>query len=150
ELVYGFSASASGARLACTIGDPATPGDVYALDAATGARTRLTRLSAWMDAEIELSVIEEVEVSGAGGEIHTWRARPPKAAGVRADAKLPTILHIHGGPHGMYGWGFYHEFQMLAARGFVVVWANPRGGQGYGQAWAESIKGAWGGVDYDD
>jgi dipeptidyl aminopeptidase/acylaminoacyl peptidase len=150
ELVYDFTASTDARRLACAIGDPATPGDIYALDPASGARTRLTQMNKWIADEIELATPEEFEVQGGGGRVHAWRVRPPACVGVNGEAKLPAILHIHGGPHGMYGWGFYHEFQMLAARGFVVVWSNPRGGQGYGQAWAESIKGAWGGVDYED
>lgn len=150
EYVYAVSADTRGTTLAFALGDPRTPGDIHVLVRATGARRRLTDVNAWMHAEIELATVEEFTVSGAGGSIHAWRARPPACAGIAADAALPAFLHIHGGPHCMYGWGFVHEFQMLAARGFVVVWSNPRGGQGYGQEWAKAIKGAWGGVDFDD
>jgi len=146
--VYDFTTAAG--RIAYVKADPQTPGDVWTLDLASGTHTRLTCVNAWMDAEIDLAAVEEFQAPGSGGPVHAWRLRPPAACGIADDARLPAVLHIHGGPHGMYGFTFMHEFQMLAARGFVVVYSNPRGGQGYGQAWASAIKGAWGGVDHDD
>lgn len=150
EYIYAATADARGARIAFGLGNPTTPGDIGVLDTATGSRHMLTDANPWLRHEIELATVEEFEAPGAAGPVHGWRVRPPACVGVAEGAKLPAFLHIHGGPHCMYGWGFVHEFQMLAARGFVVVWSNPRGGQGYGQEWVAAIKGAWGGVDYDD
>ncbi len=150
EYVYAVTADARAARFAFGLGTPSSPGEICVLDVASGARRVLTDVNPWLRDEIELAEVEEFTVAGAGGPIHGWRVRPPRCLGLAADAKLPAFLHIHGGPHCMYGWGMVHEFQMLAARGFVVVWTNPRGGQGYGQEWVSAIKGAWGGVDYDD
>ena len=64
--------------------------------------------------------------------------------------KYPCILQIHGGPIAQYGNAFMHEFQYLAANGYVVVYCNPRGGLGYGESHAESIWNDHGGADYDD
>ena len=47
--------------------------------------------------------------------------------------KYPMVLEIHGGPHTAYGSGFFHEFQVLAAAGYVVLYTNPRGSTTYGQ-----------------
>ena len=46
--------------------------------------------------------------------------------------KYPMILTIHGGPAGMYGVDWYHEFQVYASRGWAVFFTNPRGSTGYG------------------
>lgn len=47
--------------------------------------------------------------------------------------KYPAILYCHGGPTGFYSTALNYEFQALAAAGFVVLFANPRGGTGYGK-----------------
>jgi dipeptidyl aminopeptidase/acylaminoacyl peptidase len=64
--------------------------------------------------------------------------------------KYPLVLEIHGGPHTSYGYPYFHEFQILAARGYVVLYTNPRGSQGYGQDFSDAIISDWGGVDYED
>ncbi len=50
----------------------------------------------------------------------------------------------------MYGHAFFHEMQLLAARGNVVIWTNPQGSQGYGEAFTRTIWKDWGGPDYVD
>ena len=62
-------------------------------------------------------------------EVQGW-VMPPQN---REDGKkYPTILYIHGGPHPFYTWGFTMEHQCLTARGFGVIFCNPRGSSGYG------------------
>ncbi|MEZ4622872.1 MAG: prolyl oligopeptidase family serine peptidase [Caldilineaceae bacterium] len=41
-------------------------------------------------------------------------------------------------------------FHYLAAQGYVVTFADLRGGRGYGEAHARAIEGGWGAVDYTD
>lgn len=61
------------------------------------------------------------------------------------DGPHPTVLYIHGGPHLMYGrWQLFHEYQALAAAGFVVLYPNPCGSKGYGEAWCGAIRDNWG------
>ena len=55
------------------------------------------------------------------------------------------MLYVHGGPHLQYGNALFHELQWLAAQGYVVAYANPRGSKGYGEAHTRAIKGDWGG-----
>jgi dipeptidyl aminopeptidase/acylaminoacyl peptidase len=59
-------------------------------------------------------------------------------------------VNVHGGPHTQYGWSFFDEFQVQAGAGYVVVFGNPRGSQGYGEAFALAIRGDWGVRDYAD
>jgi dipeptidyl aminopeptidase/acylaminoacyl peptidase len=64
--------------------------------------------------------------------------------------KFPLILNIHGGPHGMHGYGFNANAQALAAQGYAVLLINPRGSSGYGQKFADGCINDWGGGDYRD
>ena len=73
-----------------------------------------------------------------------------KPVGWREDRKYPLILSIHGGPHGMSGWGFNSTFQVYAARGYAVLYLNPRGSSGYGQKFSDGTLNEWGGGDYKD
>lgn len=64
--------------------------------------------------------------------------------------KGPVVLQVHGGPHTQYGWAFFHEFQCQVAEGYTVVYTNPRGSKGYGEAWTAAIRGDWGHKDWED
>jgi dipeptidyl aminopeptidase/acylaminoacyl peptidase len=61
----------------------------------------------------------------------------------------PTILDIHGGPKTVYGAVYYHEMQVWANAGYIVCFANPRGSDGKGDAFAD-IRGRYGDIDYQD
>src|SRR5207248_7388117 len=62
----------------------------------------------------------------------------------------PLILEVHGGPETMYAATFFHEFQVLAARGSAVLYTNPRGSKGYGEAFTSRIFADWGNQDAAD
>ena len=67
-----------------------------------------------------------------------------------ANKKYPLILNIHGGPHAAYGYVFDHEFQWMAAKGYVVLYPNPRGSTSYGQEFGNIIQYHYPGDDYKD
>ncbi len=79
--------------------------------------------------------------------IHGWIMKP---IGFEHSKKYPLVLEIHGGPHAMYANAYFHEFQLLAAQGYVVVYGNPRGSQGYGSGFSSCTKGVWGSSDMPD
>ncbi|TLV03485.1 S9 family peptidase [Dyadobacter luticola] len=62
----------------------------------------------------------------------------------------PLILVIHGGPHNMFGYDFDERMHLLSQAGYAVVFINPRGSHGYGQAFSNGTLGNWGGGDYQD
>lgn len=62
----------------------------------------------------------------------------------------PSVLSVHGGPHGAYGEAYSIEFNFLAANGFNVLFGNPRGSNGYGEEFASECIGDWGGEDLQD
>ncbi len=97
---------------------------------------------------VDLGEIEEVRYSSVGDlEIQGWIIKPPD---FDPNEKYPLILAIHGGPHGMYNVGFNYAWRYHAAKGYVVLYTNPRGSSGYGSAFGNAIKRAYPGQDYDD
>ncbi|HLL77172.1 MAG TPA: S9 family peptidase [Pyrinomonadaceae bacterium] len=79
--------------------------------------------------------------------VQGWLMKP---VGWRDGESYPLILSVHGGPHGMYGYGFNATFQAYAARGYAVLFINPRGSTGYGQKFSDGTLREWGGGDYRD
>lgn len=82
-----------------------------------------------------------------GTKVDGWVMKPP---GFKESAKYPTIVQIHGGPLGVYGDGIYHEFQLLNAAGYCVIYTNPRGSGGYGEEYGAVLQGHHGETDYRD
>lgn len=108
----------------------------------------LTGHNAPFERDHELVEPEELEVKSLDGtSIQGWLIKP---IGWREDRKYPMILSIHGGPHGMYGYAFNPTFQVYAARGYAVLYLNPRGSSGYGQKFSDGTINEWGGGDYRD
>ncbi len=79
--------------------------------------------------------------------IQSWIVKPPD---FDASRHYPLVLYIHGGPHAMYGTAFFHEMQVLAHAGYVVLIANPRGSTGYGEKFGDVIHNHYPGDDYLD
>lgn len=132
---------------------PQQPTEVYLLPAKPGASAgavppQLTYVNDAFLAKVTLGTVERFKAKSADGTgIDAFLTRPPDAPGA---SRLPTILRIHGGPVSQYSSGFNLDWQMLAAHGFAVVAANPRGSSGYGRDFSRAIFADWGNKDYDD
>jgi len=85
--------------------------------------------------------------SSGGHTVEGWIIPPPN---FQHNAKYPLLLEIHGGPRGVYGKSFMHEFQVLAAQGWVVIYVNPYGSGGYTQDFQSQLPGHYGERDYQD
>jgi hypothetical protein len=131
-----------------TMGTALRPSEVWS---SLGSLVPLRRLSAHNDSlirSLRLALPEEINFpSFDGTQIQGWLMRP---SGCASDHKCPLILSIHGGPHGMYGWSFNPAFQVYVARGYAVLYLNPRGSNGYGQKFSDGTVNEWGGGDYRD
>jgi len=79
-----------------------------------------------------------------GHEIDAWVVRP------RGRRSKGLVLQIHGGPHCAHGPAPWLEMVALADAGFTVLYGNPRGSVGYGEAHAKAIEGNWGEADDSD
>ena len=80
-------------------------------------------------------------------DIQGWLIKP---ANFNKVEKYPLVLVIHGGPHNMFGYEFEARMQLLSANGYGVLFINPRGSSGYGQAFSNGCVLNWGGGDYKD
>ncbi|TLS38541.1 S9 family peptidase [Pseudalkalibacillus caeni] len=130
------------------ISDPTNIGDLYSVSFKTSEEQRLTHSNQVFLQETETSSPEEFHyITNDGYEIQGWLMKP---AGFDPAKRYPLVLEIHGGPHMMYGNSFVHEFQLLASKGFVVLYTNPRGSLGYGQQFVDACRGDYGGGDYED
>jgi dipeptidyl aminopeptidase/acylaminoacyl peptidase len=147
-VVGAYSWDQTQARLAYSYSTFTDPGQVWLYDAATQSHRQLTQLNQALLNEIALSDVETHWTTTAEGtKIQGWIVKP---LDFDPDTPYPTIIEIHGGPLMQYGYQFMHEFHYLAAQGYVVAFANPRGGRGYGEAHARAIEDGWGNVDYAD
>lgn len=138
--VRSFDATASTIYYALTRFD--NPYELYSSTGSFEHAQRLTRHNeAWL-ADKQVAEPEHRSVQHDGFEIDYWVMRPPQG-----DAPSPMILQIHGGPSAMWGPGeasMWHEFQFLAAQGYVVVYSNPRGSGGYGSEFLRANFQDWG------
>ncbi len=93
---------------------------------------------------VELARVENTTFEGAdGASIQMFVLHPP---GFDETRQWPLVHLIHGGPHGVFGDQWHHRWnaQAVAAAGHVVAHVNFHGSTSWGQAFAESIQGAWG------
>lgn len=148
----GFSISADGQKFGLLLGNAT---DIYNafLGTTAGAGLELKRVS-----DLNRDLLNEVAIqrpepfdipNGDGGMVHGWQLRP---TGFDPAKQYPCVIYVHGGPAAQYGGEAapFHELQWLAANGYVVLFSNPRGSKGYGEAHTSAIKGDWGNHDWQD
>ncbi|MFN2631904.1 MAG: prolyl oligopeptidase family serine peptidase [Thermoanaerobaculia bacterium] len=146
--VMAWTSTPDASRIALTIGDDTHIGDLFVLDTAGKGLRQLTRVNEALLSALKLPSPEEIWYSSFDGKrIHGWILKPPD---FDASKKYPMILEIHGGPHAAYGNTFTHEFQWMAAKGYVVFYTNPRGSTTYGQDFANVIQYRYPGDDFKD
>jgi dipeptidyl aminopeptidase/acylaminoacyl peptidase len=145
--VMSYTAVSGSDRLALVVSSPTNIGDLFITDT-SGGLTRLTTINEELFREIAQREPEAFwYTSFDGRKIQGWILKPPDFEESR---KYPLILQIHGGPHSAYGNTYTHEFSWMAAKGFVVVYTNPRGSTSYGQEFANIIQHNYPGDDHKD
>jgi len=146
--LFSYHASADASRVAVLISTPTNIGDLFLIDGKTGQMQQLTRINDELFAKLNLAEPEMIWYKTFDGRrIQAWVQRPPD---FQPGRKYPMILDIHGGPHSAYGYTFDHEFQWMAAKGYVVLYPNPRGSTTYGQDFGNVIQYHYPGDDFKD
>ena len=142
-----YSVSKDGS-VAFTLSTPTVPSQV-ALAAPGGGAKTLTALNAGLLAERTLGQVEELWYNSSkdARKIQGWIVKPP---GFDPSRKYPFIIEIHGGPFANYGDRFDEEKQLMAAAGYVVFYANPRGSTSYGEVFGNLIHHSYPGDDFYD
>jgi len=140
--------SSAGSTIAMLVSTPTNVGDLFVVSGNGGVPRRITDVNSKLFAQLNITAPEEIwYTSFDGKKIQAWVQKP---SGFDAKKKYPLILNIHGGPHTAYGWVFDHEFQWMAAKGYVVLYPNPRGSTSYGQEFGNIIQYKYPGDDYKD
>ncbi|MEO9322040.1 serine hydrolase [Nocardioides sp. C4-1] len=142
--------SVVGGTAVVALGTPTSHGEIVAVDVASGAETVLTDHGAAL-ADVALVEPEERTFTISDGtSVQGWLLRPDAA---EHPGPRPLLLDVHGGPHNAWNAAAdqmhpYH--QELVARGWAVLLVNPRGSDGYGEAFFDGVHGAWGVADHRD
>ncbi|MFD1414663.1 S9 family peptidase [Oceanobacillus jeddahense] len=145
--LFGFSYHPETESFILGISHPTDPCNFYKLSA-DNTLEQLTDVNKSFINDVALSEPEEITFTSSDGlDIQGWLLRP---YGFQEGKKYPFVLEVHGGPHAMYGQTFFHELQLLAARGYVVLYTNPRGSHGYGQDFVNGVRENYGKGDYQD
>jgi dipeptidyl aminopeptidase/acylaminoacyl peptidase len=148
QAVGRFRATDDRTQIVCTISTPTRVGDLFVIDRSGKEPRELTHINNELFSKLNLTEPEEISYQSFDGKkIQAWLQKPP---GFDATKKYPLILNIHGGPHAAYGYVFAHEFQWMAAKGYVVLYPNPRGSTTYGQDFGNVIQYHYPGDDYKD
>ena len=146
-MLYSYSLAKNG-DIAAQIDMPDRPGEIYAQSASSGKLTRITKTNDAFLSQLKLVQPEYVQFkSKDGSTVHGYLYKPLDYA---PGKKYPTILRPHGGPVWAYYAEFTHLAQLFAANGYAVLFPNPRGSSGYGEAYAKAIWADWGNKDYQD
>jgi dipeptidyl aminopeptidase/acylaminoacyl peptidase len=141
---------AAGRRLFFTTESLVAAPEAACLSLTEGAVTRLTHANDEALSGFEAVGVDEIEFAGAAGDtVHGFLLYPP---GFDPARTWPLLQLIHGGPLGMFGdvWHWRWNARVFAAAGYVVALVNFHGSSSYGQAWANSILGDWGGKAAED
>ena len=89
---------------------------------------------------------KRIDYTSGDEKLHGWVLLPQD---FKKTKKYPAVLDIHGGPRTIYGDEFFHEMQVWANKGYVVMFTNIRGSDGRDDAFAD-IRDKYGYVDFDN
>ncbi len=137
-------------KIVYTVSTPTRINDLFVLDRANANAqpVQLTKVNEELFSKLNLTEPEEISYKTFDGKtIQAWVQKPADFSPAK---KYPLILNIHGGPHAAYGYIFEHEFQWMAAKGYVVLYPNPRGSTTYGQDFGNVIQYHYPGDDFKD
>lgn len=146
--ISGFGATGNG--FVYVSGTIHTPFELFHSDRDGHDERMVTDVNRELLDEIVLSEAIELDVTAPDGwRIQGWLL-PPVNRPDDPTAKSPAIVQIHGGPHAMYGYAMFHEMQLMAGRGYAVIFCNPRGSAGYGEHFTTCTRARWGESDMPD
>jgi len=146
--ILSYRATNDRSKIFYTVSTPTRITDLYVADRNGANAKQLTRVNDALLSKLNLTEPDDIWYTGADGKrLQTWVQKPPD---FDPKKKYPLILNIHGGPHAAYGYTFAHEFQWMAAKGYIVVYPNPRGSTSYGQEFGNIIQYNYPGDDHTD
>ncbi|WPP51605.1 S9 family peptidase [Catalinimonas niigatensis] len=120
------------------------PYELYMADAKGSNAQQLTTLNSDWLADKQMIQPQRYSIENEGHNVEYWVMEPVNR---QPNMQYPVVLEMHGGPSAMWGPGefsMWHEFQLLCSWGYAVVYANPIGSSGYGDAFRRANYQNWG------
>jgi dipeptidyl aminopeptidase/acylaminoacyl peptidase len=146
--IHGLDVNESTGKMVYLANDFQHLDDLYISSLDGSGERQLTHANSELWAQLELQPVERLAYKSTDGwAVDGFFVKP---LGWQVDKKYPMVLVIHGGPEGMFGVDWYHEFQVYAAKGWAVFYCNPRGSTGYGEKFERGEINNWGVMDYQD
>ncbi|WP_291789018.1 S9 family peptidase [Cecembia sp.] len=141
--VTGFDTK--GQKLVYALTKVENPSEIYSADLSNSNPKQITKFNeSWLAGKKISKPVAHQMITEDGYSIDYWVMAP---VDIKPGEKYPTILNMHGGPSAMWGPGefsMWYEFQVMAAKGYGLVYANPRGSGGYGKAFQKGNFQNWG------
>lgn len=138
-------------EVAFSAATPLSPPELFYQPPGADEPLQMTEIHTEFLTEVIVQPTHVVNVRSHDGlAIQGWYILP---TGYEKGKKYPLVLSVHGGPHVMWSPAtrtMWHEWQVTAARGYVVYASNPRGGDGYGEPFYRGIMRSWGEADMPD
>ncbi len=139
----------SGVMVAQTMSMSMAP-EIASVDMSTGSIKQLTSINEAIYKSIRMGRVEERYIKTKDDkDLQMWVVYPPDFDPAK---KYPALLYCKGGPQGPLGqsWSYRWNYQLMAAKGYIVIAPNRRGNSGFGQEWKEQISGDYGGLNIQD
>ena len=124
--------------------------EVFSIEPATGKETQLTFINKNIYDAVKMGDVKERWVKTTDKkDMLVWVVYPPDFDSTK---KYPVLLFCEGGPQNAVSQFFSYRwnFQMMAAKGYIVIAPNRRGLPGFGKEWNDQITGDYGGQNMKD
>ncbi len=124
--------------------------ELSSVDIKTGEIRQVSFINKHIYEHIKMGKVEERFIKTKDKkDLQMWIIYPPD---FNTTKKYPALLFCKGGPQGPLGqsWSYRWNYQMMAAKGYIVIAPNRRGNSGFGQEWKEQISGNYGGLNIQD
>jgi dipeptidyl aminopeptidase/acylaminoacyl peptidase len=144
--------SADGLIVAGVAGSPSTQPCVVRVDLQTGTAEPVSQGAGIMLCPDYLPSPRAEELTGPSGQpVHAWVYPPASPRFEAPPGELPPyIVFVHGGPTAHVSPVLDMEIAFFTTRGIGVIDVNYGGSTGYGRAYRERLRHAWGIVDVED
>jgi dipeptidyl aminopeptidase/acylaminoacyl peptidase len=124
--------------------------EISLVNISTGELKQISFINKSFYESIKMGKVEEKYIKTKDNkDLQSWIIYPPD---FDPSKKYPALLYCKGGPQGALGqsWSYRWNYQLMAAKGYIVIAPNRRGNSGFGQAWKEQISGDYGGANMQD
>ncbi|MEA1986476.1 MAG: S9 family peptidase [Candidatus Marinimicrobia bacterium] len=145
--IVSYSADSNVNSFVFHLTDLEFPDEFYHLNFKDKSFKKITSINEKFSKSRKYKIPEVVDVKNGSTTIQAFLLKPPD---FDSDKKYPLLLNIHGGPRCQYGYNWFHEMHYFASNGYIVLYANPRGSQGFGKKFADAITGKWADPAYSD